>query len=246
MGFKSVAEYNDERYKGVFRIVNDGGQADVIFLLRSEEELGVWNAHYIKSAEYSGYTECCGVGCPACAKGVRVQARKVFVPLYNLANGEVEFWDRNYTFLTNVLEPSVFDNYPNPSEYVFRITRTGAANSRDTRYGVQAIAKNTVMSYDQLMAKFNLKCPDFYSNVIKSYSVDKLNQLLTPSVNYSNLSDYVPTPRAGYASTIPDAFVDSSTLLTDNTPNDIMPTSEISEESDNADDEDGNFPEPTF
>mgnify|MGYP007065811507 CR=1 FL=1 len=82
MAFKSMKTYNDERYHGFFLLRNDGDFADVIFLYQNIEDVLVADVHYIKSAKKSGYVHCCGEGCPACAKGIRVQT-KLFIPVYN-------------------------------------------------------------------------------------------------------------------------------------------------------------------
>ena len=63
MAFKSVEQFNDDRYHGLFRLVNDGDHADVIFLYQSIKDMLVAQAHYIKSADYSGYVHCCEQGC---------------------------------------------------------------------------------------------------------------------------------------------------------------------------------------
>ena len=83
MGFKSVTSYNEEKFNGLFLLRNDGDSADVIFLDRNIDDVLVADTHYVKSADYSGYVHCCGKGCPACAKGIRIQT-KLFIPLYNI------------------------------------------------------------------------------------------------------------------------------------------------------------------
>ena len=214
MAFKSVDAFNEERYHGKFRLPNDGDTAEVIFLYRSRaDELQV-NAHYINSAKYTGYVHCCGVGCPACAKNFRVQ-NKLFIPVYVLKqNGipqdNIEFWDRQIKFDTQ-LEEAVFSNYPNPSEYVFRITRKGVSNDRDTRYFIQATNKNNFLAYDAILAKFNAQMPDYYSEIIREYSSSELAMLLQNSGSaVSDLPEYTPIPRAGYESSLPNTFVDAS------------------------------------
>ena len=97
MAFKKMTDYNEERYGGKFILRNDGDFADVIFLYKSISDVLVADAHYIKSEKYNGYVHCCGVGCPACAKEIRVQ-NKLFIPLYNIQSREIEFWDRTVRF----------------------------------------------------------------------------------------------------------------------------------------------------
>lgn len=189
MAFKSVDAYNQERYHGMFMLQNDGDFADVIFMYRSKADVLVADTHYIKSGEYTGYIHCCGRGCPACAKGIRVQP-KLFIPLYVIREDKVLFFDRSIRF-DSQLQESVFSKYPNPSEFVFRITRRGASCDINTRYEIMAVGRNTVASYDQILAKLNIKMPDYYSEVCREYSSVDVNQMIhvTSSVDASYSSD---------------------------------------------------------
>jgi len=219
MAFKTVEQFNDERYHGKFRIPDDGGSQDVIFLYQRKADMLVADAHYIKSSQYSGYVHCIGTGCPACKKGIRVQT-KLFIPVYNIASGAIEFWDRNMNsgFLTQ-LDRDIFDKFSNPSEYVFRITRHGGYKDQETRYDIVAVGKNSVMSYEQILAKFNATMPDYYENIVKSVSINELTDMLQTAGNDNSdsIPDYVPVPRAGYQSSIPDTFVSASAAVgTDN------------------------------
>lgn len=197
MAFKSVKQYNEERYGGLFRLVNDGDSADVIFLYRNIDDVLIADTHYIKSAEYSGYVHCCGRGCPACGKNIRVQP-KLFIPVYNLTENEIQFWDRSVKF-ENQLSADVFTNFPNPSEYVFKVIRHGVAGDINTTYEIQVIGRNSQESYDQILNKFGIKMPDHYETICKEFSASKLGELLAkPDVgNYGDdLPDYSVTPRA--------------------------------------------------
>lgn len=204
MAFKTVDEFNKERgYDNYFSLRNDGDSAEVIFLYRSTQDVLVADAHYIKSADYTGYVHCCGRGCPACGKGISVR-NKLFVPMYNLTTQRIEFWDRSM-FFENQLQQDVFSKFPNPSEYVFTITRHGMARDVNTTYEITATSKNTIMPYDVILAKFNTKVPDVYNNVIREFSAGELNMMLnnpSPTANTSAeasaLPDYQVTPRAAY------------------------------------------------
>lgn len=239
MAFKSVEQFNDERYHGKFRIPDDGGTQDIIFLYQKKADMLVADAHYIKSSSpESGYVHCIGTGCPACKKGIRVQP-KLFIPLYNIASGEIEFWDRNMNsgFLAQ-LDRDVFDKFSNPSEFVFRITRRGGYKDRETRYDIAAVGRNSVMSYEQILAKFNATMPAYYENVIKSVSINELTDMLqsSGSDNSSAIPDYVPVPRAGYQSSIPDTYVNAAEALGSAAPNtEDIDTSDGGEDTDLVD-----------
>lgn len=217
MAFKSVEEFNNERYHGLFRLINDEDSAEVIFLYRRKEDALQVTAHYIKSADYSGYVHCTGKGCPVCAKGgIRVQS-KLFIPLYVISqNGEkvdkILFWDRNMTFYPQI-ERDVFNRFPgDPSNVVFKIVRHGVSNDRETTFEITGKYRNSALTYDQILAKFNAKMPDYYSEVIREYTPAELSALLQSASNVAvkDMPEFTPIPRAGYQSSIPDTFVDAS------------------------------------
>lgn len=226
MAFKTLTDYNQERYGGLFRLVNNNDFADVIFLYRKIEDVLVADTHYIKSADYSGYVHCCGRGCPACGKGLKVQT-KLFIPLYNIQAGEIQFFDRNTRF-ENQLVTDVFQKFPNPSDYVFRITRKGEANDINTTYTIQAVGNNTVMSYDSICQKFNASFPAYYSNICREVYPAELSSMLNASSESSSenftMPDYQVTPRVS-SSVVPPVVtpVESAPTFVD------VPAAEIPE-----------------
>lgn len=201
MAFKTVKSYNEEKFGGMFLLRDNGDYADVVFMYQKAEDVLVADTHYVKSADYSGYVHCCGRGCPACAKGIRVQT-KLFIPLYNIKEGEIQFFDRTMRFEPQ-LNKEVFANYPNPSEYVFRITRNGVAGDVNTTYSIMAVGKNT-MPFAQILADNNAKFPEYYENICRDISSDDLYKMLNSSssdaVPSGDMPNYQVTPRAVSAS----------------------------------------------
>jgi hypothetical protein len=204
MGFKSVNSAKAEKYAGKFVLENDGDSAEVIFLYRNSDDMLVADAHYVKTNEYSGYVHCCEGGCPACAKGLRVQT-KLFVPMFVLSiNGqpvnEIQFWDRNMRF-EPVLSQAIFKNFADPSLYVFCVTRKGVHGSKETTYDIVATAKNTVYPFDKIMSENGAVFPDYYEHICRDVDAPILSQWLA-TANASNvasntsLPEYVATPRA--------------------------------------------------
>lgn len=195
MAFKSVEQYNEERFGGFFMLRNDGDYKDVIFLYQNVSDVLIADVHYIKSGEYSGYCHCTGRGCPACGHGIRVQT-KLFIPLYDLADDEITFWDRSSRFEQQFMQ-DVINKYPNPSEIVFRITRKGEAGSVDTKYTITAVGKNNIGSYASILASKQATLPDHYSIVCKDYPASKIQELLNSGNGTSadSLSEYSATPR---------------------------------------------------
>lgn len=215
MAFKTIKSYNEEKFGGLFRLLNDGDYADVIFLYRDADDVLVADTHYIKSADYSGYVHCCEKGCPACAKNIRVQT-KLFIPLYNINDKEIQFWDRTTRFEPQ-LNQDVFKKFPNPCEFVFRITRHGVPNDVNTTYSIQAIGKNTLMSYTEILTANNAKMPDYYEHVCRQYTPAELSGLLTTSESTSSgaastgsgMPDYQIKPRTTTTAAVeePQTFI---------------------------------------
>lgn len=199
MAFKSIKAYNEEKFGGLFLLRNDGDYADVIFLYRSLDDVLIADTHYIKSADYSGYVHCCGRGCPACEKGIRVQT-KLFIPMYNLTTDAVEFWDRSVRF-ENQLSNDVFEKYPNPSEFVFRVTRHGAAGDVNTTYEIRAIGRNSKMPYEAILEKFSISIPEHYETVCRDIDASSLRSMLASGSSQQavygseDLTEYQATPR---------------------------------------------------
>ncbi len=196
MAFKTMEDYDESRYGGFFLLRNDKDYADVVFLYRGKSDVLVADGHYVVSPDYSGYVHCCGKGCPACGKGIRIQT-KLFIPLYNYSTGKVEFWDRNIRF-ENQLVSDVFNNYPDPSEYVFRITRNGAYGDVNTTYSIVCMGTNSgpnCKSYSQILAENNIIFPNSYESVIKEYSSGDLYTLLNSG---SDTNGYKGAPNQQY------------------------------------------------
>lgn len=196
MAFKTLNTYNEERYGKFFILKNDGDTADVIFLYQSTQDALVADTHYIKSADYDGYVHCTGRGCPACSKGIRVQT-KLFIPVYNFTSNQIEFWDRSTRFEPQ-LQNDVFKNYPNPSEFVFRITRRGASGDVNTVYEITAVAKNTFKPYAQILADCGTSMPAGYNDVCRDITAGELAGMLNnnDAASGSSMPDY-----SGYGAT---------------------------------------------
>lgn len=232
MGFKTVTAYNEERFGDFFVLRDDGDFADVVLLYQNINDVLIADVHYIKSSEYSGYAHCCGTGCPACGKGIRVQT-KLFIPLYNINSGKIEFFDRSTKFEPQ-LERDVFANYPNPSEYVFRITRHGIANSMDTTYEIRAIGKNSAMPYSKILADNNVTLPAYYEQVCRDLTPAQMTSMISNGTAPTQEYNYIPSPRAASSSleNVPEMNVPTVPTPTfEEPPADLIPqTDESSDE----------------
>lgn len=209
MALKSLTNFDSERYKGFFRLQNDNDYADVVFLYRNIQDVMVAECHYIKSVDYSGYVQCMGNGtnCPACQKGIRKNT-EIFIPLYVINstdpsfNGpEIVFWDRTLTIQPQ-LQNDVFKNYPDPSNYVFRIIRHGVPRDRNTRYEIRAM-QNSPYTYDQICAKANIAFPAHYNTICREVTADQMSAMLADGggtgPDSSGYQQFGAVPRGGYS-----------------------------------------------
>ena len=220
MAFVSTTQYKDDMYRGKFVLQDHGHTADVIFLYRSVQDFLVGNVHYVKSDSYSGYVHCSGRGCVCCARGLRKQT-KIFIPVLNLSTNQVEFWERNMKFEPQFMR-DVFANYPNPSEYVFRITRNGASGDVNTRYLIQATHRNTEMPYDKIMQDFGISFPNHYDTICKEFSDSELSMMIPVRTGDSQSSGggygYTATPRGGGSGSYNSSYSTMSHTVSPNVP----------------------------
>lgn len=219
MAFKTVEMYNQDKYKGKFRLANNGDSADVIFLYRGMSDMLVADTHYLQSANYNGYVHCNGVGCALCAMRKNDGSlkyrkdSKLFIPLYNITTGGIEFWDRSINFEPQMTR-DVFASYPNPSEIVFKVTRRGESRDVNTTYDIRAISRNSYKSYDDILKEANAQFPAYYDNIVREFSNFELESMTShPSANGGLAQDYVPVPRGGFQSSMPNTYVDISSTV---------------------------------
>ena len=174
MTFKTITDYNEEKYGILFVLKDDKEYADVILLYRSINDVLIADTHYIKSPEYSGYVHCTDKASPALAKGIRVQT-KLFIPLYNLSTKRIEFWDRNVRF-ENVLNSQVFSKVVDPINYVFKITRNGAAGDVNTTYQFELVGKNNMLTYNAILEQEGVTMPEYYETICRTVTNEEMSE----------------------------------------------------------------------
>ena len=143
-------------------------------------------------------------------------------PTYKLTSGDgiVSFYMKG---------ADVFSKYPDASNYVFRIKRSGAYRDLNTSYSIQAIGKNTE-SYDQILAKFNVTLPEHYEVICKDYSSAKLSELLSnfnssDSSAGADLPSYQVTPRTVANAVVPE--VHDTVPTEDAVDNSMLPADDL-------------------
>jgi hypothetical protein len=158
----------------LFNLRNNGDYADIIIVARGLQDIFGAPTHYVHYTDYNGYINCIGeYDCPECKKGNRVY-NYIFLPIFvidhvdTVSSGKLLFWVRSkHTY--NLIE-QVTRNYPNPSEYVFRISRLGCMGDPKTSYTINPVSKNTILSFQDILTKYNISnYSDIYDRVFKHY-----------------------------------------------------------------------------
>lgn len=202
MAFKKIKQIEEDRY-GKFLRLNDGESVRGVFLYKSYDDVLIADCHYVNSSDYHGYVHCCESGCPACAKGIRVQ-HKLFIPILVLKDlnpsfdeDTVIFWDRNQSY-NHTLKTEVFDKYPNPTDVIFKITRHGAYRDINTTYSIN-VAMKFDSDVDDVLASLGVTMPDYYENVVRTVDPAQLQDMLSATAaSASQGSSYVPQQSYSY------------------------------------------------
>lgn len=209
MAFKKFNEYVENKNGVFFTLPNDKDQADVIFLYQSADDVLVADTHYLSTDGFKGYAHCLGKNCPACnyrtERGGRIRKQEsLFIPLFNLNKRRIEFWDRTPNF-EHVLHQAVFKNYPNPSEYVFTVTRNGQPRDPATRYEITVTGRNSSYSYDQILSDHNMTLPEGYNLAVKELTYEQMDGYLNSNTP-SSIEDYgyTPIPRGQANTSVPE------------------------------------------
>ena len=216
-------QYVEEKNGDFFVLPDDNDFADVIFLYHSINDPLIATCHYLVAGEKSGYYFCCGDGCPACMPGPGREKGiwrndKLFIPLYNITNSRIEVWDRSARFRDQLVR-DVFKKYPDPSEYVFRITRHGQARDVNTTYSIDVVGTNSSTTIEAILASQNTTLETIYNNTCKEITPFEMKLLLeennTTAAN-NTAAAYGAMPRATFTPpgqiTPPDVPVETPTI----------------------------------
>lgn len=216
MAFKTITQFEEDKRGDFFQLEDDGMSADVIFLFKDIKDALMATVHYVKYSTYTGYVQCCeSEDCPVCKKGIRQQP-KLFIPLYNITRGKIEIWDRTPYFKPQLIR-DVFTNFPNPSEFVFKITRHGAARDQNTTYEITVAGRNSSLPYDTILASAGKSIFDVYGMVCKDMTKQELEHMIALDAAAAGAAAstdyYMPKPRATGA--VPEDVAPISTPIVD-------------------------------
>lgn len=232
MAFKSMKSFEEDRFGYFLRLASDEESVNAVFLYHNTDEVLMADVHYINSKSYKGYVHCCGDGCPACQKGIRVQ-QKLFVPVLLFADlnkesyseNTVLFWDRTINF-NRQLQQDVFRRYDCPEDYIFRITRHGGYRDLKTTYSIIAKMNCNSNTVDDTLKAMGVSFPDYYENVVKSVGAADLYDMLNETVDKSN-DKYMPSENFNYEVKPRKTYVDPATIVDSDVPEVTKPDNDL-------------------
>lgn len=148
-GKKSSGGFNDVKF---FSLKDDGDKATVKILIRNEDDILKFAKplHMVEINGYQNKVKCLDApgepgNCECCKAGIKRQL-KIMLPLYNVATGQVELWERGINQIKDL--QVMLGKYGDLSQHTFEIIRSGKAKSKDTKY---------TMMYDPTQVDVNVE-----------------------------------------------------------------------------------------
>lgn len=151
IGFNDFNNYGGETNGSFFSLKNDGDTAVVRFMYDTMNDLEGFAVHEVEVDGKKRYVNCLRdynepvENCPFCEAKMKVVA-KLFVPLYNIDEEEVQTWDRGKTFVTKLSE--LFAKFTPLVSTPFEIERNGEPGDKKTKYETYELPTDEVTLED--------------------------------------------------------------------------------------------------
>lgn len=165
----TAEESKSMEYQGAdtFRIEQDGGRAQVVFLYTDEKSIDGWSCHRLPGANFYTYTVDCPRGpkddvdkCPACKAGEAI-ATRVFVRMLDIATGKVMIWDKPASFRKDL---AGYIHYYNPLyKQKFEITRNGTG--LNTKYNFMPTGDSGIT--EEKYQEYVTSCDEVCNNYVR-------------------------------------------------------------------------------
>ena len=134
-----VNNYGGSGGSGFFRLSNNGDSASVRFLYNSVDDVEGYAVHEVEINGKKRYVNCLRNynepkdKCPFCREN-RAQRAKLFIPVYNESEGQVQIWERGKKMFAKLA--SLFTRYDKAPivAQIFDVERVGEANATSTDY----------------------------------------------------------------------------------------------------------------
>lgn len=137
--YQQADNYGGQGGAGFFSLTNDGEVKKVRFLYDSAEDIEGYAVHEVEVDGKKRYVNCLRAynepldNCPFC-KAQRKQVVKAFIPVWDINEEKVKFWERGKKFFARL--SGLCARFPKLVGQVFEIERHGAKGSKETTYEI--------------------------------------------------------------------------------------------------------------
>lgn len=142
---ETADKYGGQGGAGYFSLKNDKDTAQVRFMYNGIEDVEGYAVHTVTIDDKKRYVNCLREynqpldACPFC-KAKMFTSAKIFVPIYNVDEGRVQFWERGKKFIGKI--SSICARYPQVVSHVFEIERNGKKGDTGTTYEIYPISQD--------------------------------------------------------------------------------------------------------
>lgn len=185
-----VNKYGGDSLANFFSLSQNGETANVRFLYETVDDIEIFAVHQVQLPDSSyRYVNCLKESyespvddCPLCARGRETKNSsekrpivKLWVPIYNVDDDEVQVWERGKTFYNKQLLP-LMSKYGEPfCGNSFTIKRIGEPGDKKTRYDIVFTDND-----DKILDDFgDIDIPSAEENIILNKTFEELNNFVT-------------------------------------------------------------------
>jgi len=142
---ETADKYGGQGGTGYFSLKNDKDTAQVRFMYNSIDDVEGYAVHTVDIDDKKRYVNCLREYnqpvdvCPFCREKKQTAA-KLFIPIYNIDEQRVQFWERGKKFVSKI--SSICSRYPNVVSHVFEIERNGKKGEQTTTYEIYEIKQD--------------------------------------------------------------------------------------------------------
>lgn len=142
---ETADRYGGQGGAGYFSLKNDKDTAQVRFMYTSIDDVEGYAVHTVTIDDKKRYVNCLREynqpidTCPFCRAKMFTSA-KIFVPIYNMDEGRVQFWERGKKFISKI--SSICARYPNVVSHVFEVERNGKKGDTATTYEIYEVSQD--------------------------------------------------------------------------------------------------------
>lgn len=148
------SNYGGQGGGGFFGISEDKGVKRVRFLYNNEEDIEGYSVHRVKIGDKERYVNCLRTYrdpvdmCPFCRENMNASV-KLFIPLYNEDEKQVQIWDRGKKMFEKMSSLcSRYASKDNLVQHIFEVERHGKPKDTNTTYEIYEVEKDDTQLED--------------------------------------------------------------------------------------------------